>query len=204
MYMLPKLAYRYDALEPYFDARTMEIHHTKHHQAYIDKLNEALKPYTELASQTVEQLLQMVDDLPSEVRLAVRNHGGGHVNHTLFWQLLSPQSSDSMPEELRDLFRVFGSFIDFKNSFYETALSRFGSGWTWLVVDKNGDLQITSTANQDSPIMDGLTPILALDVWEHAYYLKYQNRRADYVSAFWKVVNWQKVVELYQNTVNVK
>lgn len=198
MHTLPGLAFKYDALEPYFDARTMELHHTKHHQAYIDKLNEALKEHADLQKLSVTELLQQFAQLPESVQLAVRNHGGGHANHSLFWQLLSPDAVDVVPEDLKLALAHFGSFSDFKEQFAQVALSRFGSGWAWLVVDTSQQVSMYSTANQDSPLMEGLTPILGLDVWEHAYYLKYQNRRADYIAAFWRVLNWAKVAELYR------
>jgi Fe-Mn family superoxide dismutase len=200
MFTLPNLNYKYDALEPFFDARTMEIHHTKHHQAYIDKLNDALKAHPEWQQKTVEELLISVKAVPKEIRAAVQNHGGGHANHTLFWELLSPDDQLSALTNLTEMFQPFGGFDSFKDQFAQAALARFGSGWTWLVANEQKELSIISTANQDSPLSDGLTPLLGLDVWEHAYYLKYQNRRADYVEAFWHVVNWGKVGELFRAT----
>lgn len=199
MFTLPNLNYKYDALEPFFDARTMEIHHTKHHQAYIDKLNDALKAYPEWQQKTVEELLISVKAVPKEIRAAVQNHGGGHANHTLFWEWLSPDDQLAALANLTIMFQPFGGFDSFKDQFAQAALARFGSGWTWLVANEQKELSIISTANQDSPLCDGLTPLLGLDVWEHAYYLKYQNRRADYIEAFWHVVNWSKVGELFRS-----
>ncbi|HNQ16784.1 MAG TPA: superoxide dismutase [Candidatus Woesebacteria bacterium] len=199
MFTLPNLNYKYDALEPFFDARTMEIHHTKHHQAYIDKLNDALKTYPEWQHKTVEELLADLKSVPVPIRTAVRNHGGGHANHTLFWEWLSPDDQLTALASLTEMFQPFGGFDTFKDQFAQVALGRFGSGWTWLVANDKKELSIISTANQDSPLSDGLTPLLGLDVWEHAYYLKYQNRRADYIEAFWHVVNWGKVGELYRS-----
>lgn len=193
---LPQLPYAYDALEPYIDAKTMEIHHTKHHQVYIDKLNAALEKYPDLAEKPVEDLLKDLNEIPEDIRMAVKNHGGGHYNHSLFWQLMTPEKSimgDDLEKAIRD---SFGSVEEFKKQFSEAALGRFGSGWAW--VTKNDDkLEIMSTANQDSPISEGKTPLLGLDVWEHAYYLKYQNRRQEYVENFWKVVNWQEVTKRF-------
>lgn len=200
MFTLPNLSYKYDALEPFFDARTMEIHHTKHHQTYIDKLNDALKPYPEWQQKTVEELLANIKEVPTAIRTAVRNHGGGHANHTLFWQWLSPDDQQPALAGLSEMFQQLGGFETFKEQFAQAALARFGSGWTWLVANEKRELSIISTANQDSPLSDGLIPLLGLDVWEHAYYLKYQNRRADYIEAFWHVVNWSKVAELYRSS----
>jgi len=194
-YELPKLEYAYDALEPFIDARTMEIHYTKHHQTYVDKLNEALAKHPELKDD-VEKLLADLNKVPEDIRLAVRNHGGGHVNHSLFWGLLKKDVKfEGNIQEVIE--KEFGSFDEFKKQFSDASLSRFGSGWAWLVV-KDKKLEIISTANQDSPLMEGKKLLLGLDVWEHAYYLKYQNKRADYVAAFWNVVNWKKVDELYK------
>jgi Fe-Mn family superoxide dismutase len=193
MFKLPDLPYGYDALEPYIDARTMNIHHTKHHQAYIDKLNAALKNHAELASKTVEELLSGLGSLPEEVRGAVQNHGGGHYNHNMFWQIMGPGQAGKPEGKIAEAIdTAFGSFDTFKEKFAEAAVGRFGSGWAWLV-DKNGKLEITSTANQDCPLSDGTKPIMGLDVWEHAYYLKYQNRRPEYIDAWWKVVNWAEI-----------
>ena len=197
-YSLPDLPYAYDALEPHFDARTMEIHHTKHHQGYTTKVNAALEG-TEFEGKDIEDVLSNIDALPADKKQAVINNGGGYANHSLFWTVLSPNGGGTPTGALADAINsAFGSFDAFKEEFSNAAGTRFGSGWAWLVVD-NGDLKVISTANQDSPIMDGLTPILGLDVWEHAYYLNYQNRRPDYVSAFWNVVNWDAVAENFEN-----
>lgn len=195
---LIELPYSYDALEPYIDARTMEIHHTKHHQAYVSKFNKALEEHPELAAKTAEELLADYASLPDTVRQAIINNGGGHVNHTLFWQIMGPNKGGEPKGELADeINKVFGSFASFKEQFTNAALNRFGSGWAWLTLDRNGQLQVSSTANQDSPLMEGGTPIFVLDVWEHAYYLKYQNRRPDYVAAWWNVVNWDAVSQFF-------
>lgn len=195
-YSLPELPYAKDALEPHIDAKTMEIHHGKHHATYITNLNNALEG-TDLGDQSIESLVQNLDKVPEDKRMAVRNNGGGHANHSLFWETLSPNGGGDPTGELAEAINsAFGSFADFKAQFKDAALKRFGSGWAWLVVN-NGKLEITSTPNQDSPLMDGKSPLLGLDVWEHAYYLNYQNRRPDYVEAFWNVVNWSKVAELY-------
>jgi superoxide dismutase, Fe-Mn family len=194
MFKLPDLPYAYDALEPYIDAQTMELHHSKHHQTYVDKLNGAIKG-TEYADKTLEELLQNLDSLPENIRTAVRNNGGGHYNHGFFWKIMSPEASGGPTGRLSDLINSsFGSFDDFKEKFAAAAVARFGSGWAWLLQD-NDKLKITSTPNQDSPIMEGIEPLLGLDVWEHAYYLKYQNRRPEYIDAWWNVVNWQAVAE---------
>ena len=197
MHTLPKLPYAYDALEPHIDAKTMEIHHTKHHQAYIDKLNGAIKG-TEFEKMDVNKLLKQLDKVPENIRTAVRNHGGGHSNHSFFWQIMSPDGGGEPSGEVGDAINeAFGSFDKFKEIFANAAVSRFGSGWAWLMVE-DGRLGITSTPNQDTPIMDGKHVVLGLDVWEHSYYLKFQNRRADYISAWWNVVNWDKVNELFE------
>ncbi|QPC46889.1 superoxide dismutase [Mangrovibacillus cuniculi] len=193
---LPNLPYAYDALEPHIDKETMNIHHTKHHNTYVTKLNEALQGHDELLSKSVEELVSDLNALPEGVRTAVRNNGGGHANHTLFWSLLSPTATELSGELLDAINAKFGSVESFKKEFEAAATTRFGSGWAWLVVS-NGELEVTSTPNQDTPLMDGKTPILGLDVWEHAYYLNYQNRRPDYISAFWNVVNWDEVAKLY-------
>lgn len=199
MFTLPKLPYEYSALEPHFDAQTMEIHHTKHHQGYVDKLNAALEGSPELQGMSVEDLLtNFQEKVPTEIQTAVRNNGGGHANHSLFWQILAPDGSPEAPQDMPAAFEVFESFENFKELFTKEAMGRFGSGWTWVVVDEAGKLVISSTANQDSPLMEGKTPILGLDVWEHAYYLHYQNRRADYIEAFWNVVNWKEVAKRYE------
>ncbi|HEA3131763.1 TPA: superoxide dismutase [Aeromonas hydrophila] len=195
---LPALAYAYDALEPHIDALTMEIHHSRHHQAYINNLNAALADLPELAVLPVEELLARFDSLPGKVQGAVRNHGGGHANHSLFWQVMSPQGGGEPGGELAAaILRDLGGLEAFKQAFTQAALSRFGSGWAWLVVDQSGKLQVVSSANQDSPLQDGLVPILGLDVWEHAYYLKYQNKRPDYIAAFYKVIDWSEVARRY-------
>jgi Fe-Mn family superoxide dismutase len=193
---LPQLPYAYNALEPHFDEMTMNIHHSRHHNTYVTNLNNALETHTNLQSKTVEELISNINDLPESVRTAVRNNGGGHANHSLFWTLLTPDYKGPSDNILAKINEKFGSFESFKDEFTKAALTRFGSGWAWLVV-YNGELEVTSTANQDSPLMEGKTPILGLDVWEHAYYLKYQNKRPDYISAFWNLVNWEKVEELY-------
>ena len=197
MHTLPKLPYAYDDLEPHIDARTMEIHHTKHHQAYIDKLNGAIKG-TEFENMDVNKLLKQLNKVPENIRTTVRNHGGGHSNHTFFWQIMSPDGGGEPSGKVGDgINETFGSFDKFKEVFANAAVSRFGSGWAWLMVE-DGRLGITSTPNQDTPVMDGKKVVLGLDVWEHAYYLKYQNRRPDYIAAWWNVVNWDKVNELFE------
>lgn len=197
MFKLPDLPYAYDALEPYIDAQTMELHHSKHHQTYVDKLNGAIKD-TEYAEKTLEEILQDLDSLPENIRTAVRNNGGGHYNHSFFWKIMSPDAGGKPEGRLADLIdSSFGSLDKFKDEFAAAAVGRFGSGWVWLLQD--GDkLKITSTPNQDSPIMEGVEPLLGLDVWEHAYYLKYQNRRPEYIDAWWNVVDWQTVAEKLQ------
>ncbi|MEM3113038.1 MAG: superoxide dismutase [Candidatus Pacearchaeota archaeon] len=203
-FTLPKLPYTYDSLEPWIDAKTMQIHYEKHHQAYIDKLNATVKG-TKFENKNVDEILKSIEDVPEKIRNHVINHGGGHSNHTLFWQLLNPnyKTSTKKPDEklLRVIEGSFKNFDEFKKKFSEAALSRFGSGWAWLIINENGELEIISTPNQDSPLMDNKIPILGLDVWEHAYYLKYQNKRADYVEAFWNIINWKKVEEIYKEVV---
>ncbi|MCC5875752.1 MAG: superoxide dismutase [Candidatus Sumerlaeia bacterium] len=195
-YTLPPIPYAKDALEPHIDAKTMEIHHGKHHQAYIDKVNAAIKG-TPFESLSIEELVTQLANVPENIRGAVRNNGGGHANHSLFWTILSPKGGGKPSGDLAaDIDKTFGSFDKFKEDFANSAATRFGSGWAWLIV-KDGKLAVTSTPNQDSPLSDGATPILGLDVWEHAYYLNYQNRRPDYISAFWSVVNWEEVGKLY-------
>ncbi len=201
IHKLPSLGYDYDALEPYIDAKTMEIHYTKHHQAYVDKLNAALEKYPELQKKKIEELLaHNLKIVPEDIKSAVRNHGGGHVNHSLFWQLLK-KNVKFQGEIAKAIEKEFGGLEEFKKKFSEAALGRFGSGWAWLVVDSDGKLEILSTANQDSPLMDGKIPVLGLDVWEHAFYLRYMNRKADYINAWWNVVNWEKAGELYEEAV---
>ncbi|MCU0959740.1 MAG: superoxide dismutase [Pirellulaceae bacterium] len=191
-YALPSLPYAYDALEPHIDARTMEIHHTKHHQAYITKVNEAISGYS-LESKSVEDLVTDLQAVPEQIRTVVRNHGGGHANHSLFWTVMAPRAGGSPSGTIaKAIDAAFGSFDKFKEQFANAATTRFGSGWAWLSVDK-GKLLVESTANQDSPLSEGRVPILGLDVWEHAYYLKYQNRRPEYITAFWNVINWDEV-----------
>lgn len=197
-YSLPKLPYAYDALEPNFDARTMEIHHTKHHQGYTNNVNAALEGHA-FADLEIEEVLSRINEVPEDKKQAVINNGGGYANHSLFWTILSPKGGGNPTGELADAINsTFESFDAFKEQFAKAAATRFGSGWAWLSVDSSGNLKVHSTPNQDSPIMDGLTPILGLDVWEHAYYLNYQNRRPDYITAFWNVVNWDKVAEYYK------
>ena len=199
-HVLPELGYAYDALEPYIDAKTMEIHHTKHHQAYIDKLNAALDGHADLQDKTVLELIANLDAVPENIRTAVRNHGGGHANHSLFWKVLGPNQGGQPTGKLAAAVdRDFGSFDAFKEKFEAAAANRFGSGWAWLVKDGDGKLSVDSTANQDSPLMSGKTPLLGLDVWEHAYYLKYQNRRPEYIKAFWNVVNWAQVARNFED-----
>lgn len=198
-YTLPLLPYAFDALEPYIDARTMEIHYLKHHQAYIDALNKALEKYPELAQKPVDVVVQELSTIPFDIRTIVQNHGGGHANHSFFWNCMSAKKQEPSQELERILSERFGSLLAFKQDFATAAKSRFGSGWAWLVIDQKGDLTITSTANQDSPLTQGQKPLLGLDVWEHAYYLHYQNRRADYIDAWWHVVNWEHVMALYKN-----
>jgi Fe-Mn family superoxide dismutase len=194
---LPQLPYAYDALEPHFDKETMTIHHTKHHNTYVTNLNNAIKGNAELESKSVEDIIANLDAVPENIRTAVRNNGGGHANHSLFWTVLSPNGGGAPTGELADAINnKFGSLESFKEEFTKAAQTRFGSGWAWLVVN-NGQLEVTSTANQDSPLSEGKTPILGLDVWEHAYYLKFQNRRPDYITAFWNIVNWDEVSKRY-------
>lgn len=195
-FTLPALPYVYEALEPTIDARTMEIHHSKHHAAYVNNLNAALENHAELANKSIEDLIANLNDVPESIRAAVRNNGGGHLNHSIFWTTLkSPVENNEIPAELVvKLEADFGSVEAFKDAFAKAAATRFGSGWAWLV-DNNGKLEVVSTPNQDNPITDGLKPLLGLDVWEHAYYLNYQNRRPDYIAAFWTIVDWNKVLE---------
>ncbi len=193
-FQTPALPYATDALEPYIDAKTMTVHHDGHHVAYTNNLNAALENHADWQTKSVEEILAHINEVPEAIRTAVRNNGGGHANHSLFWPLLSPNGGGEPGGALADaIARAFGGFAKFKEDFTKAAATRFGSGWAWLVVDKSGQLTVTNTANQDSPLMEGLTPILGLDVWEHAYYLKYQNKRADYIGAFWNVLNWSQV-----------
>jgi Fe-Mn family superoxide dismutase len=194
---LPKLPYAYDALEPHIDARTMEIHHSKHHQAYTNNLNAALEKHPDLAGKSAEDLLKDLNSVPEDIRTAVRNNGGGFVNHNLFWMVMSPDGGGEPSGALADAINAaFGDFASFKDTFSKTAGGQFGSGWGWLVKD-GGTLKVLSTPNQDNPLSLGLTPILGLDVWEHAYYLNYQNRRPDYIAAWWNVVNWDEVASRF-------
>jgi superoxide dismutase, Fe-Mn family len=192
-FTLPPLPYANDALEPHIDAKTMEIHHTKHHQAYVNNLNAAIEKAPELAKKSLDDLMRGINSVPEAVRTAVRNNGGGHWNHSLFWQLMGPGKGGEPTGKLADAIKgAFGDFAKFKEQFAAAGVGRFGSGWAWLITD-GGKLSITSTPNQDNPLMDGKQAILGLDVWEHAYYLKYQNRRPDYISAWWNVVDWEAV-----------
>lgn len=196
-YALPALPYAFDALEPHIDAETMRLHHGKHHQTYVDKLNAAVQAHGDLAAQPVEVLLRDIGKLPEEIRVAVRNHGGGHANHSMFWENMSPRGGGDPSGELAAaLTSAFGSVTSFREAFTAAAVGVFGSGWAWLVLE-GGTLRLVTRPNQDSPLMDGLVPVLGLDVWEHAYYLKHQNRRAEYVAAWWNVVNWQDVQERF-------
>lgn len=195
---LPPLPYASNALEPHIDQQTMEIHHGKHHNAYVTNLNKALEGQADLQNKSLEELLTSLNTLPSNIQTAVRNNGGGHWNHSLFWQIMSPNGGGAPSGDLANAINsAFGSFDAFKEQFAAAAAGRFGSGWAWLVVAPDGSLSITSTPNQDNPLMEGKTAILGLDVWEHAYYLKYQNRRPDYISAWWNVVNWEEVARRY-------
>lgn len=202
-YSLPSLEYSVDALEPHVDARTMEIHHGKHHQTYIDKLNGAIEGHSELGEKSINDLITNLSDLPESMQTAVRNNGGGHFNHTFFWQCVSPNGGGTPSGELSNAIdATFGSFDAFKNKFLQAAITRFGSGWAWLIKQEDGSLAVTSSPNQDNPLMQGITdhcgtPIIGLDVWEHAYYLNYQNRRPDYVTAFWNVVDWERANSLF-------
>ena len=192
-YELPALPYAYDALEPHIDAKTMEIHHTKHHQTYVDKLNAALEGHDDLSNQSVEDLMRNFDKVPEDIKGPVRNHGGGHANHSLFWTVMGPGGGGEPDGAVADAINeAFGDFNAFKEKFNAAATNQFGSGWAWLVVD-GGKLDVISLPNQNSPLAEGKEPILGLDVWEHAYYLKYQNRRPDYIAAWWNVVNWDEV-----------
>ncbi len=198
-HQLPALPYAYNALEPHIDALTMEIHHSKHHQAYVNNLNAALDKHPELHEKTLEALIQNLGDLPEDIRTPVRNNGGGHLNHSLFWELLNPEGSHEPIGDLKtEIESAFGSLDQFKEKFSQAAISRFGSGWAWLVLNSENKLEIISSPNQDSPLSDGLNPIIGLDVWEHAYYLKFQNRRPDYIATFWNVINWSVAENRYQ------
>lgn len=199
-FTLPALPYAADALEPHIDKATMEIHHGKHHAGYVNNLNAALEKHPGLADKSLDELLSSLDALPDDIRTAVRNNGGGHANHSLFWQLMKAKGGGQPSGRLKkSIEETFGSFDEFKKQFAAAAATRFGSGWAWLVLNRKGELEVTSTPNQDTPIMEGKFPILGLDVWEHAYYLNYQNRRPDYVQAFFNVVNWDKVEDLFED-----
>ncbi|HGC9340974.1 TPA: superoxide dismutase SodA [Streptococcus agalactiae] len=195
--ILPDLPYAYDALEPHIDAETMTLHHDKHHATYVANANAALEKHPEIG-EDLEALLADVSQIPEDIRQAVINNGGGHLNHALFWELMSPEETQISQELSEDINATFGSFEDFKAAFTAAATGRFGSGWAWLVVNAEGKLEVLSTANQDTPIMEGKKPILGLDVWEHAYYLNYRNVRPNYIKAFFEIINWNKVNELYQ------
>lgn len=200
-YTLPDLPYGYDALEPYIDVETMHLHHDKHHNTYVTNLNAAIEKYPELGEQSIEELMKNLNEVPEDIRTAVRNNGGGHANHSFFWKIMAPNAGGEPKGAIKDAIdQAFGSFEKMKEEFKTAATGRFGSGWAWLVLN-NGKLEITSTANQDSPLTDGKTPIIGLDVWEHAYYLKYKNVRPDYIAAFWDVVNWDQANE---NLANAK
>ncbi|SMF90670.1 superoxide dismutase, Fe-Mn family [Paenibacillus uliginis N3/975] len=198
-FQLPQLPYANNALEPHIDAQTMEIHHDRHHNTYVTNLNAALENAPEFANKSLEELISNLDAIPESIRTAVRNNGGGHANHSLFWEIIGPNGGGNPTGALAEAIdSELGGFDKFKEDFAKAATTRFGSGWAWLVL-KDGKLAVTSTPNQDSPIMEGQTPLLGLDVWEHAYYLKYQNKRPDYISAFWNVVNWEEVGKRYDN-----
>ena len=197
-FALPSLPYDFDALEPHIDARTMQIHHGKHHAAYVNNANAALANYPDLQGKSVWELLSDLDSVPADIRMAVRNNAGGHANHSMFWASMGPKASGAPSGKLaEEIVAAFGSFDAFKEQFNKAGMTRFGSGWAWLVMNAEGKLSITSTPNQDNPISEGLVPLLGVDVWEHAYYLKYQNLRADYLNAWWNVVNWDYVEKTY-------
>lgn len=198
MHTLPPLPYGYADLEPFIDRQTMEIHHTKHHQAYVDKLNAALEKYPDLASKDIEKLLNEIEIVPEDVKQAVINHGGGHANHSFFWEIMGPNTGGELQGALLEAInKNFGSFEEFKKQFSDKAMSVFGSGWAFLIIDKDKNLKLKRHSFQNSPLMYGATPIIGIDVWEHAYYLKYQNRRQEYVDAWWNVINWQKAEEIF-------
>ena len=198
-YELPPLPYDYSALEPYIDTQTMQIHHDKHHQAYITNVNNALQGHDQLASMSVDDLLRNINQVPESIRTAVRNNAGGHSNHSMFWNIMKPNGGGEPTGDLASAIQqAFGSFDAFKTAFNDAGTKRFGSGWAWLVLDTNRKLQVISTANQDSPLMSGMYPVMGNDVWEHAYYLKYQNRRPEYLNAWWNVVNWDAIAHRYE------
>jgi superoxide dismutase, Fe-Mn family len=195
---LPALPYDFAALEPHIDAQTMQIHHDKHHAAYVTNLNNALEGQADLQNKSVEELIKDLNSVPEAIRGAVRNNGGGHVNHTMFWEIMAPNAGGEPTGALGDAIKAaFGDFATFKTQFQDAGMKRFGSGWAWLIKDAGGALKIVSSANQDNPMMDGQNPIMGVDVWEHAYYLKYQNRRADYLGAWWNVVNWDAIAKRF-------
>lgn len=201
-FVLPELPYGYDALEPHIDARTMEIHHSKHHAGYVANLNKALEGFDEFEGKSVESILADLTSVPDEIRVAVRNNGGGHANHSLFWKVMGPGGGGEPGGSFAGMIsNAFNSFAEFKDKFSKAGATRFGSGWAWLAVGEGGGLVVLSTPNQDTPLSDGVTPILGLDVWEHAYYLNYQNRRADYIAAWWNVINWEQVEANYAAAV---
>ena len=198
-FQVPPLPYDFGALEPHIDAQTMQIHHDKHHGAYVTNLNAALEKHPELGSKSAEELIKNLSAVPEDIRPAVRNNGGGHVNHSMFWQIMAPKAGGEPAGPLADAIKqAFGSFAEFQNKFNDAGLKRFGSGWAWLIRNASGKLEITSTANQDNPMMDGNYPIMGNDVWEHAYYLKYKNVRGDYLKAWWNVVNWKEVQSRFE------
>ena len=197
-HILPKLPYAFDALEPYMDAKTVEIHYSKHHQTYCDKLNAALEKHPALSEKKVEELLVELDKMPADIKTAVRNFGGGYVNHNVFWECMSPKKTEASGKVLAAINKDFGSYEEFHKQFTEKATTLFGSGYTWLVKDKSGKLEIVNTKDQDSPFSVGKTPVLVIDVWEHSYYLKHQNRRAEYITAWWSLVNWNQVEKNYE------
>ncbi|MBI2402994.1 MAG: superoxide dismutase [Gemmatimonadetes bacterium] len=200
-HQLPNLPYGFDALEPHIDVQTMQIHHGKHHAAYVNNLNGALDKHPQLHQKRLEDLLRDINQVPEDIRTAVRNHGGGHANHSMFWVIMAPKGGGEPKGKLGDAIKqTFGDFAKFKEQFTQAATTRFGSGWAWLVLSK-GKLEISSTPNQDNPLMDGKVPVMGLDVWEHAYYLKYQNRRPDYIAAWWNVVNWPEIEKRYEAAV---
>ena len=204
-FSVPPLPYAYDALEPHIDKATMEFHHDKHHQAYVDNLNKAIQGQSQFENLPVEDLLRRINEVPAEIRTAVQNNGGGHANHSMYWQIMKPNGGGTPTGELADAINsTFGSFDNFKTAFNDAGTTRFGSGWAWLVLGQDGKLAVISTANQDSPLMSGQFPIMGNDVWEHAYYLKYQNRRADYLNAWWNVVNWDEVARRYSQAKSGK
>lgn len=202
-FVLEPLPYDYNALEPYIDEETMHLHHDKHAQAYVNNLNAAIQNTPEFGNMDVEDLMRRINDVPENIRVAVRNNGGGHANHSMFWKIMKPNGGGNPTGPIADAInKAFGSFDAFKQQFNDAGAKRFGSGWSWLVADQNGNLSVISTANQDSPLMDGFYPIMGNDVWEHAYYLKYQNRRPDYLNAWWNVVNWDEVNNRYQQATS--